>query len=75
MKTFDEKAVITWSNRNQAKVGKKYYFANSISELQSAIAKNRFSILKVINNNAVDHPFLIDDNCFVYDYYACILEV
>ena len=74
MKTFDEKDLITWSNRDKAKVGKRYYYANTIKALQSAIEKNRTSTLTGINGNDVSCPFCLDDGIF-FDYYSCILEV
>lgn len=72
---FNEKDLITWSTRDKAKIGKKYYFSNYIKGLQSAIKKNRFATLKAINDNNVGCPFLMDDECLTYDYYSCILEV
>ena len=74
MKTFDEKDLITWSNRDKAKVGKRYYYANTIKALKSAIEKNRTSTLTGINDNDVSCPFCLDDGIF-FDYYSCILEV
>ena len=73
MKTFNESDLITWSNRNKAEIGKKYYFANTIKGLQSAVAKNRTSTLTRINDNDVGCPFLSDDSLF-YEYYSCIFE-
>ena len=37
MKTFDEKDLITWSNRHTVKVGDKGYFASSITDLHNNI--------------------------------------
>lgn len=37
MKTFNEKDLITWSNRHDAKVGTKGYFATTIIELNDKI--------------------------------------
>ena len=74
MKTFTESDLITWSNRDKAKVGKKYYYANTIKGLQSAIEKNRTSTLTGINDNDIGCPFCLDDGIF-FDYYSCILEV
>lgn len=73
MKRFNEEDLITWSNRNQAKIGTKYYFSNSIKGLQSSIEKKRLATLKAINDNNVSCPFLVDD-CIIYDYCSCILE-
>ena len=74
MKTFTESDLITWSNRDKAEIGKKYYFANTIKALKSAIEKNRTSTLTGINDNDVSCPFCLDDGIF-FDYYSCILEV
>ena len=74
MKTFTESDLITWSNRDKAEIGKKYYFANTIKALKSAIEKNRTSTLTGINDNDVSRPFCLDDGIF-FDYYSCILEV
>ena len=71
MKTFTEDDLITWSNRDKAKMDKRYY-ANTIKALQSAIAKNRTSTLTGIND--VSCPFCLDDGVF-FGYHACILEV
>lgn len=53
MKTFNENDLITWSNRDKAEIGKRYYYANTIKALQSAIAKNRTLTLTKINDNDV----------------------
>ena len=74
MKTFTESDLITWSNRDKAEIGKKYYFANTIKALKSAIEKNRTSTLTGINDNDISCPFCLDDGIF-FDYYSCILEV
>ena len=73
MKTFTESDLITWSNRDKAEPGKRYY-ANTIKALQGAIEKNRTSTLTGINDNDVSCPFCLDDGIF-FDYYSCILEV
>lgn len=41
MKTFDEKDLITWSNRHTVKVGDKGYFGDSISDLNNNIKMGR----------------------------------
>ena len=73
MKTFNENDLITWSNRDKAEIGKRYYYANTIKALQSAIAKNRTSTLTKINGNDVGCPFCLDDGVF-FGYFACILK-
>ena len=45
MKIFDKKDLITWSNRNQAKIGNRYYFASKIDDLQIKIKKWRFTAI------------------------------
>lgn len=74
MKTFTEGDLITWSNRDKAEIGKKYYYANTIKALQSAIEKNITSTLTGINDNDISCPFCLDDGIF-FDYYSCILKV
>ena len=74
MKTFNEKDLITWSNRKKAIIGKEYYYSCSIKGLQLAIEKGHTATLTGINDNDVGRPFRLDDGTF-YDYYSCILEV
>ena len=74
MKTFNEKDLITWSNKDNAEIDKKHYFDSTIKALKSAIEKNRTSTLTGINDNDVSCPFCLDDGIF-FDYYSCILEV
>lgn len=71
MKTFDKKDLITWFNRDQAEVGKEYYFADSLSDIQNRVnGKYKFK-LRSIDENRVNQPFECDDRTGFY--WACIL--
>ena len=74
MKAFNEKDIITWSNRDKAEIGERYYYANTVKALQSAIGKNRTLTLTKINGNDVGCPFCLDNGVF-FGYFACILKV
>ena len=41
MKTFDEKDLITWSNREKAVIGNEYYFADCLDSMKGKIKKRR----------------------------------
>ena len=58
-KIFDEKDLITWSNRNQAKIGNEYYFVNKINNLQIRIKDGYTHPLSNIDENNIMHLFLI----------------
>ena len=51
MKTFDEKDLITWSNRYNAKVGDKGYFADCIYDLKDDIENDNFRTLVNISES------------------------
>ena len=51
MKTFDEKDLITWSNRHKAKVGTIGYFANFIGDLKDDIEHNKLRTLVDISDD------------------------
>ena len=51
MKTFDEKDLITWANRHNAKVGTIGYFANFIGELKDDIEHNMIRTLVDISDD------------------------
>lgn len=75
MKTFDEKDLITWSNREKAEVSKEYYFADSLIGMKSCI-NNNYGIytLDYIAEDAICKPF----NCSVLEgkfSYACLLPI
>ena len=35
MKTFNEEDLITWANRDKAVIGERYYFGDSIEDIQN----------------------------------------
>ena len=74
MKTFDEKDLITWANREKAVIGNKYYFSNTVRVLQSKIKNNSIHTLIRVDEGLIDTPFV-----FVSDigecYSACVLPV
>lgn len=51
MKTFDEKDLITWANRHNAKVGTIGYFANFINDLKDDIEHNKIRTLVDISDD------------------------
>lgn len=52
MKTFEEKDLITWSNRHTVKVGDKGYFANNITDLHSNIEVGFvYELMSISDNN------------------------
>ena len=61
MKTFDEKDLITWSNRHKAKNNSRGYFANCINDLKDDIEHNKIRTLVAISASY--------DRCF--DCYSC----
>lgn len=71
MKTFDEKDLITWSNREKAVIGNEYYFGNTIDTIQGRIETGDKSRLDSINNHTFNYTFKKD----CANYYACILPV
>lgn len=72
MKTFDEKDLITWSNREKAVIGNKYYFADNLDSMECKIKKEEVGKLISINDNEVVTPFKNSGNSY---FYACILPV
>lgn len=74
MKTFNKSDLITWFNRDQAEVGKEYYFASCLSDIQNRVNDGKYKFkLRSIDENRVDQPFECDDRtCFCF---ACILPV
>lgn len=71
MKTFNKSDLITWYNRDQAEVGKSYYFADSLSDIQNRVnCKCKFK-LRSIDDNRVDRPFECDERTGFC--WACIL--
>ncbi|MDD6205805.1 hypothetical protein [Succinivibrio sp.] len=71
MKTFNEKDLITWSNREKAVIGNEYYFGNTIDTIQGVIETGAKYRLDSINNHTFVYTFENDRaSC-----YACILPV
>lgn len=70
MKTFDEKDLITWSNREKAVIGNEYYFADYLDSMECKIKKEEVGKLIGINDNEVSTTFKNSGNSYLY---ACIL--
>ena len=66
MKTFDEKDLITWSNRHNAKVGDNGYFANNITDLNKNIKNGRVYELMSISDN---YNWCFTDGTFSYGFF------
>ena len=49
MKTFDEKDLITWSNRHKVKNNSRGYFANCINDLKDDIEHNKIRTLVAVS--------------------------
>ena len=49
MKTFNEKDLITWSNRHKAKNSSRGYFANCINDLKDDIEHNKIRTLVAVS--------------------------
>lgn len=66
MKTFNEKDLITWSNRHKVKVGDKGYFADSITDLHSNITAGFVhELMSIFNNN----NRCFSDGTFSYGFF------
>ncbi|MGN0902420.1 MAG: hypothetical protein ACI4M9_03970 [Succinivibrio sp.] len=71
MKVFNEKDLITWSNRDQAIVGYEYYFCDNKAQLNDRIRASECNKLHNIESCDIKTPFVDDyDDC-----YACILPI
>ena len=66
MKTFDEKDLITWSNRHNAKVGTKGYFAVSITDLNDNIKAGKIYELEGISD---ENSWCFTDGTFRYGFF------
>lgn len=77
MKTFNEKDLITWSNRDKAVLGNKYYFAHTLIGLQNVLKSSSYiETLKEIDENDISSPFSYYDHEEGYICnFACILPV
>ena len=74
MKTFNEKDLITWSNREKAVIGNEYYFDDTVFGLKNSLNENSRHKLIRIDDNLIDRPFIYKKeigDC----YFACILPV
>lgn len=72
MKTFDEKDLITWANREKAVIGNEYYFADYLDSMKCKIKKEEVGKLIGINDTEVSTTFKNSVNSYLY---ACILPV
>ena len=72
MKSFNEKDLITWYNREKAVIGNEYYFADDLDSMECKIKKAEVGRLIGINDNEVTTPFENSGNSYLY---ACILPV
>lgn len=66
MKTFNEKDLITWSNRHNAKVGTKGYFAVSITDLNDNIKAGKIYELEGISD---ENSWCFTTNDFRYGFF------
>ena len=66
MKSFNEKDLITWSNRHNAKVGTKGYFAVSIADLNDNIKAGKIYELEGISDN---NTWCFTTNDFRYGFF------
>ena len=60
MKTFNEKDLITWSNREKAVIGNEYYFGNCLYDIKYRIKEGIYTVLTAIDNNCYNYPFHIE---------------
>lgn len=74
MRTFNTDSIITWSNRDKAEIGKKYYFADTLDALQKCVDQNTSLYeLDRIDENDLRTPFKCRNGNHSF-YYACILS-
>lgn len=66
MKTFNEKDLFTWSNRKNAKVGAKGYFAISITDLKDNIEADEIYELEDISDESA---WCFTANDFRYGFF------
>lgn len=69
MKEFDRKDVYSVLNAEDASqyVGKKGYFAHTLSSLKDKVYKNILSPLDDVNQ-LNDYPFITDEECYLFFY-------
>lgn len=66
MKSFNEKDLITWTNRHNAKVGTKGYFAISITDLNDNIKAGKIYELEDISD---ENSWCFTDGTFRYGFF------
>lgn len=72
MKTFNEKDLITWSNKYNAKIKTFGYFANSINELKKNINAGKIRLLESISadyERCFNCCLLTDHNVSSYGFF------
>ena len=75
MKTFDEKDLITWANRDKAKLCELYYFSNSVKGIQRSLEENSSALpLTNINDSDIANTFECQKDEYTLSY-ACLLPV
>lgn len=75
MKTFDEKDLITWANREKAVIGNEYYFADSMKTMLYRLNGNPFTrSLEYIDENDIRAPFYCNERGCSFSY-VCMLPV
>lgn len=66
MKTFEEKDLITFTNRHTVKVGDKGYFARSITDLNNHIKAGQvYELMSISDNN----NWCFSDGTFYYGFF------
>lgn len=81
MKRFNSKDIITWLNKENAKIGNSYYFADTLENLQTTVDEDSSAVLFHIDENDISAPFVCfeDETGFGEEEktfaYACILPV
>lgn len=72
MAQFDESKVINAFHSEKAEVGKRYFFADKLSQLKSRVeADQKIAVLKSIGAKDCPYPFVVDANCMwelIYPY-------
>lgn len=72
MKTFNEKDLITWTNRHEAKIKTSGYCANSIKELKDNINADKIRLLVSVSNDyerCFNCRLLTDHNVLSYGFF------
>lgn len=75
MKTFNKSDLITWANRDKAKLCELYYFSNSVEGIQRSLEENSSALpLTNINDSDIANTFECQKDEFTFSY-ACILPM